>query len=268
MSSTYLEYARRRMHSYTVTGGILAAIVVGTAWIAVQMGFDLPTLQRAGTRLMYLLPSMVPPVFESPPDILAAAVESVQVAIIGTIIGIAMAAVLGVLGARNISPHPVISESIKLFAAFVRAVPALIWALVFVTAVGLGPVPGILALAVNSLGMLVKAFAETIEEIDMGPVEALRAVGAGRYQIITQGVLPAVNSAFIAWSVFRFDIHVRYASVLGIVGAGGIGWELMRAMRMARFDMAFGITLVIFAMVLVTEFFSSSLKRYFLSGRL
>jgi len=264
MSSIYLEYSRRKMRVYSMTSGVAAAIVLLTLWIALQLGFDLPTLQRAGTRLMYLLPSMVPPVFDSPPDILAAAVESVQVAIIGTLIGIVIAAVLGVLAARNLSPHPIISQSIKFFAAFVRSVPALIWALVFVAAVGLGPVPGIMALAVNSLGMLVKAFAESIEEIDMGPIEALRAVGAGRYQIVAQGVLPAVNSAFIAWSVFRFDIHVRYASVLGIV----IGWELMRAMRMARFDMAFGITLVIFALVLITEVFSSSLKRYFLSGRL
>jgi phosphonate transport system permease protein len=268
MSSMYLEYARRRMRTYSITSGLTVCIALATLWIAVQLGFDLSTLQRAGTRLMHLLPSMVPPVLDSPPDILSAAMESVQVAVIGTLLGIAMAAVLGVLAARNISPHPIISWSIKLFAAFVRAVPALIWALIFVTAVGLGPVPGILALAVNSLGMLVKAFAETIEEIDMGPVEALRAAGAGRYQIIAQSVLPAVNSAFIAWSVFRFDIHVRYASVLGIVGAGGIGWELMRAMRMSRFDWAFGITLVIFAMVLITEFFSSSLKRYFLGGRL
>jgi len=265
--TSYLEYSRRRMHAYSRL--VLAAVILAliTLFVAHRMGFTLTVLREAGGRLMHLLPSMFPPVVESPPDVFNAALESIQVAVLGTLIGIAIAIGLGVLAAENVTPHLLVSRAIKLFAAFVRSVPALVWALLFVTAVGLGPTPGILALAVNSLGMLVKAFSESIEEIDMGPIEAVRATGAGRLHVFTQGVLPAVNSAFIAWSVFRFDIHVRYASVLGIVGAGGIGWELMRAMRMSRFDMAMGITLVIFALVGITEFLSSSLKRYSLGHR-
>lgn len=259
---TYMEYSRRRLHAYSRLGVAALLIAVLTLLVAQRMGFTVAVLRDAGGRFMHLLPGMVPPIIESPPDVFGAALESIQVAVLGTLIGIVMAIGLGVLAADNITPHMLVSRAIKLFAAFVRSVPALIWALVFVTAVGLGPTPGILALAVNSLGMLVKAFSESIEEIDMGPIEALRSTGAGRLPVFTQGVLPAVNSAFIAWSIFRFDIHVRYASVLGIVGAGGIGWELMRAMHMSRFDMAMGITLVIFALVSMTEFLSSSLKRF------
>jgi phosphonate transport system permease protein len=237
-------------------------LIVLTMFVAQRMGFTVTVLREAGGRLMNLLPAMVPPIIDSPPDVFGAALESIQVAVLGTLIGIVMAIGLGILAAENIAPHLLVSRAIKLFAAFVRSVPALIWALVFVTAVGLGPTPGILALAINSLGMLVKAFSESIEEIDMGPIEALRSTGARRSAVFTQAVLPAVSGALIAWSVFRFDIHVRYASVLGIVGAGGIGWELMRAMHMSRYDMAIGITLVIFGLVSMTEFLSSSLKRY------
>lgn len=259
---SYLEYSRRRMRAYSRFGAAALLLIVLTMFVAQRMGFTVTVLREAGGRLMNLLPAMVPPIIESPPDVFGAALESIQVAVLGTLIGIVMAIGLGILAAENIAPHLLVSRAIKLFAAFVRSVPALIWALVFVTAVGLGPTPGILALAINSLGMLVKAFSESIEEIDMGPIEALRSTGARRSAVFTQAVLPAVSGALIAWSVFRFDIHVRYASVLGIVGAGGIGWELMRAMHMSRYDMAIGITLVIFGLVSMTEFLSSSLKRY------
>lgn len=264
-SNEYIEFRSRRIRAFTHKALAGTAVLIVTLFSLNELGMSVTVLQNAGRRLSYLLPSMIPPQLDSPPNVLGAALESVQVAILGTCIGIVIAGLFAVFAARNITPHPAVGNGIKLFAAFVRSVPALIWALFFVIAVGLGPTPGVLALSVNSLGMLIKAFSESIEEIDMGPIEALRAAGAGHLQVICQGVLPAVAGAFVAWSIFRFDIHVRYASVLGIVGAGGIGWELLRAMRMSRFDAAFGVTLVIFAMVVLTEFFSSTLKRYVLS---
>lgn len=266
MSDTeYIEFRTKRIRGFTRKGLAFTAVGFITLFSLSELGMSFDVLRNAGTRLSYLLPAMVPPQLDSPPDVLSAAIESVQVAVLGTCIGITIAGVLSFFAARNITPNPLLGNGIKLFAAFVRAVPALIWALFFVIAVGLGPTPGVLALSVNSLGMLIKAFSESIEEIDMGPIEALRATGAGQVQVICQGVLPAVGGAFVSWSVFRFDIHVRYASVLGIVGAGGIGWELLRAMRSSRFDAALGVTLVIFAMVVLTELFSSALKRYMLS---
>lgn len=96
----------------------------------------------------------------------------------------------------------------------------------------------------------------------MGPIEALRASGASPLQVAFQGILPSVVGVFIAWSVFRFDINVRYASVLGVVGAGGIGWELVRAAQVGRYDIAMGVTLVIFGLVMVTELLSDRLQRH------
>jgi phosphonate transport system permease protein len=219
-------------------------------------------LLQLGERLRFILGVMFPPVVEEPFHVARAAMESVQVAIVGTVFGIVLSLVLGVLAAKNVSPIGPFSWLVKGFAGFVRAVPALVWALLFIVAVGLGPTPGILALAVNSTGMLVKVYAETIEEIPMGPIEALRASGASPLQVAFQGILPSVVGVFIAWSVFRFDINVRYASVLGVVGAGGIGWELVRAAQVGRYDIAMGVTLVIFGLVMVTELLSDRLQRH------
>src|SRR5699024_1876305 len=112
-----------------------------------------------------------------------------------------------------------ISYLVKSVAAFIRAVPALIWALLFIVAIGLGPTTGILALAVNSFGMLMKVYAEAIEEIDDSLIDALKATGASKIQIVMQGIIPSMLRIFITWSIFRFDINIRYAAVLGIVGA-------------------------------------------------
>lgn len=218
-------------------------------------------LAAAFDRAGFILDLMLPPVVEDPPYLAAAAVESVQIAIIGTVFGVLLSLLLGVLAARNITPFPPLVWLVKGFAALVRAIPALVWALLFIVAVGLGPTAGILAIAMNSIGMLAKVYAETIEEMPRGPVEALRACGAGRIQIALQGVLPSVSATLIAWSVFRFDINLRYASVLGVVGAGGLGWELVRASQQSDYDVAIGVTLVIFALVLAAEGFTRWLQR-------
>jgi phosphonate transport system permease protein len=213
------------------------------------------------SRTQNLLNNMFPPALDEPINVLGAAVESLQIAVLGTVWGIIFSIILAFLAAKNMTPHISISYAIKAFAAFVRAVPALIWALLFIIAVGLGPTPGILALAVNSIGMLVKVYAESIEEIDTGVIEAIKSTGGSRFQVIMQGVIPSIMSIFISWSVFRFDINLRYAAVLGVVGAGGIGWELVRASRMIAYDEMLSITIIMFLMVLGTEYFTRFLKQ-------
>lgn len=226
-----------------------------------QLGIAPEQLLRAVERYQFILGIMLPPVFSEPIELWSATIETIQVAIVGTVFGVLLSAILGILAARNISPLGPLSWLIKAFSAFVRAIPSLVWALLFIVAVGLGPTPGILALAVNSTGMLVKAYADVIEEIPMGPIEAVRASGASSLQVTFQAVLPAVVLAFIAWSVFRFDINLRYASVLGVVGAGGIGWELVRAAQMGRYNAAVGVTLIIFVLVMAAELLTEWLQR-------
>lgn len=226
-----------------------------------QLNITWERLLDSFERGQYMLNRMLPPRFDEPLNLLEAAIESLQVAVVGTILGIIISTVLAVLAAKNLTPHPLISYSIKMFAAFVRAVPALIWAILFIIAVGFGPTPGILALGVNSIGMLVKVYAESIEEMDMATIEAVRSTGASPLQVIFQGVFPSIMSIFITWSIFRFDINVRYAAVLGVVGAGGIGWVLLSAVHSSRWDAALGATFVIFAMIISIEYITRYIKR-------
>ncbi|MDV2685763.1 phosphonate ABC transporter, permease protein PhnE [Alkalihalophilus lindianensis] len=216
---------------------------------------------KSWERSQHLILGMVPPSLNDPIDIFGAALESLHVAVMGTLLGIIFSAVLACLAARNLSPHISVSYVVKGFAAFVRAVPALIWAILFIVAVGLGPTPGILALAINSVGMLVKVYAEAIEDIDTSVIETIKATGASQFQVIMQGIVPTMMSAFISWSVFRFDVNIRYAAVLGVVGAGGIGWELVRASRVMAYDQVMGVTLVIFGMIISMEFLTRYLKK-------
>ena len=225
-----------------------------------QLGIGPSQFLQSTDRALMVFNTMVPPVLNDPINILGAAVESMQVAIVGTVLGIVISLILSLFAAKNLAHSKSISYLIKSFAAFVRAVPALIWALLFIIAIGLGPAPGILALAVNSIGMLVKVYAESLEEMDMSPIEALESAGASKFQIVFQGIIPSIISTFIAWSVFRFDINIRYSAILGVVGAGGIGWELVRASSMARYDQALAVTIVIFIMVMLAEWCSNYLK--------
>jgi phosphonate transport system permease protein len=193
--------------------------------------------------------------------VLVAAVETIQIAILGTVFGIMLSVPLAFLGARNVTPIGWASWLIKGIGALERAVPSLIWAILFIVAVGFGPTAGIMALAVGSVGMLLKAYAESIEEVPEGPIEALRAMGATKFQIAFQGVLPAVLPVFVAWSVFRWDINVRYSTLLGIVGAGGLGFDLIRAARTASYDRALGISLVILVIIMGSELLSNWLQQ-------
>ena len=213
-------------------------------------------------RLQVMLTQMFPPDFSILGRIAKPAIETLYVAIMGTSIGIGLSLIIGILAAHNITPHPVVEIVLKAFSAFTRAVPALIWALLFIVAVGLGPLPGILALAVNSIGMLGKVFAESIEEIDRGQIEAVAATGATPIQIVFKAIIPSVTPALVSWSLFRLDINIRYSAVLGVVGAGGIGLELVRSTRMLAFDETLTITLVIFVMVWLVEFVNNRIREF------
>lgn len=241
--------------------GVLYASGIFFFFSLYQLHLDYSRLWTGTWKLFEFAGKMLPPDVTNWKKILYAALESLQIALVGTVLGIILSLLLAFLAAENITPHPLISYSIKSLASFVRAVPALIWALIFIVAVGMGPFPGILALAFNSTGMLVKVFAQSIEELDEGIFEGMKATGASWLQIIFQGILPSVTTALMAWSIFRFEIDFRYATILGMVGAGGIGWELTSAMRVYRLQEAVFIIIVIFLMVFSAEMIGNRVKK-------
>ncbi|MNN57934.1 Phosphate-import permease protein PhnE [compost metagenome] len=148
----------------------------------------------------------------------------------------------------------------------IRSINELILALVFVSAVGLGPFPGVLALALHGVGMLGKFFADSIEEIDQGPIEALQATGARPLQVIAFGVLPQVITAWIAVVLYRFEVNLRSATVLGMVGAGGLGFELVSSLKLFKYQQTATCIVVITLMVIAADLLSSQLRRHIQGG--
>jgi phosphonate transport system permease protein len=194
-----------------------------------------------------------PPDFAKLPDVAWPTLETLDIAIFGTLAGVTMALPLAVLAAANVTPSRALYYAARATIGFTRAVPDLVWALLFVTAVGLGPFPGALALAVHSIGMLGRLFAETIETMDMAPIDALSMAGANRMQVFTHGVVPSVLPALLGIGLYRLDENIRSSLVLGFVGAGGIGFELLTAMNLFQYREVSLLLIVIFAIVFVAE---------------
>lgn len=188
------------------------------------------------------------------------ALETIDIAIFGTIAGVIMALPLAVLAAANVTPSRPLYYVARGVIGFTRAVPDLVWALFFVTAVGLGPFPGGLALAVHSIGMLGRLFAETIEHMDMAPIDALALTGARRLQIFTHGVVPTVLPSLLGISLYRLDENIRASLVLGFVGAGGIGFQLLTAMNLFQYRTVSLLLILTFVIVLSAERLSAALR--------
>ncbi|WP_315721284.1 MULTISPECIES: phosphonate ABC transporter, permease protein PhnE [unclassified Bradyrhizobium] len=157
--------------------------------------------------------------------------ETLLISYVGTLAGMLVAFGLNFLAAENTSPAPWVRFTVRRLLEFARTVPGIVFALIFVIAFGLGPVAGVLAIAVHSSGALGKLFAEVVENADMKPVEGVRATGASWLSCMRFAVLPQVMAGFSSYTLLRFEINVREASVMGFVGAGGIGQELVVAVR-------------------------------------
>ncbi len=207
-----------------------------------------------------LIRRAMPPDFSRLPDMLWPTLETVDIALFGTIAGVCLATPLAVLAAGNVSPSRVVYSVSRAIIAVARAVPDLVWALLFVTAVGLGPFPGGLALAVHSIGMLGRLFAETIENMDMAPIDALALTGANRMQVFTHGVVPTVLPALLGIALYRLDENIRSSLVLGFVGAGGIGFQLLTAMNLFDYPTVSLLLLITFVIVIAAERMSAVLR--------
>lgn len=208
-----------------------------------------------------ILRRAVPPDASVLESSLGASLETFDIALLGTFVAVFLAMPLAVLGARNASPSPVAYQAARAVIAVTRAVPDLIWALFFVTAVGLGPFPGVLAVSVHSIGMLGRLFAETIEDIDMGPVEALTVTGASRVQVVTHAILPGVLPTLIGIGLYRLDENVRSSLVLGFVGAGGIGFLILTYMNLFQYHKVATLLVMTYVLVVAVERISAAIRR-------
>lgn len=188
------------------------------------------------------------------------ALETIDIAIFGTLGGVILAVPLAILAAANVTPSRYFYYAARGVIGFARAVPDLVWALFFVTAVGLGPFPGALALSVHSIGMLGRLFAETIEHMEMAPIDALTLTGARRVQVFTHGVIPSILPSLAGIALYRLDENIRSSLVLGFVGAGGIGFELLSAMSLFQYRLVSLYLIVTFVLVIAAERLSALIR--------
>ena len=202
-----------------------------------------------------------PPDFRRFPEYLAQMLLTIKMALWGTLLAVILAVPLSILAARNTSPHPVVYVVTRRVLDFLRGLNEFVLALIFVVAVGLGPFPGILALALHTAGILAKLFSEGIEVVDHGQIEAVQATGATPFQVFTHGVWPQVLPHVVSMTLYRFESNVRAATVLGIVGAGGIGFYITEAIRGFDFRAASTIILLILVSVFLVDSLSSAVRQ-------
>ena len=203
------------------------------------------------------------PDFVNWPDYLRQMVVTVQIAIWGTLLAIVGAVPFGLLSSANIAPIW-LHQPIRRLMDATRAINEMIFAMLFISAVGLGPFAGVLALFVHTLGSLAKLFSEAVEAIDPRPVEGIRATGALGLEEIVYGVLPQVAPLWISYSLYRFEANVRSASVVGMVGAGGIGMLLWEAIRSFEYSATAAMLLIIIVVVSTLDLVSAIIRKRFI----
>jgi phosphonate transport system permease protein len=179
--------------------------------------------------------------------------ETILISYVGTLIGAVLAFALNFFAAQNTSPGPWLRFAIRRLLEFARTVPGIVFALIFVIAFGLGPMAGVLAIAIHSTGALGKLFSEIVENADMKPVEGVRSTGASWLSCMRFAVLPQVTAGYASYALLRFEINVREASVMGFVGAGGIGQELVVAIRKFYYSDVSAILIMIVVTVFIID---------------
>jgi phosphonate transport system permease protein len=179
--------------------------------------------------------------------------ETILISYVGTLFGAVLAFALNFLAAENTSPGPWLRFVVRRLLEFARTVPGIVFALIFVIAFGLGPMAGVLAIAIHSTGALGKQFSEIVENADMKPVEGVRSTGASWISCMRFAILPQVAAGYASYALLRFEINVREASVMGFVGAGGIGQELIVAIRKFYYSDVSAILLMIILTVFVID---------------
>jgi phosphonate transport system permease protein len=248
----------QRLARFAVYLALVAAVVVSARTVEIIPEF----LYDAPAQMKDLFERMWPADTAHYRDgVHAAMMETLHIATLGTLLSITLALPLGLLAARNVTPVPALNYLAKLLLVASRSVNSLVWALLFIAVFGPGALAGMLAIAFRSIGFVGKLFAEACEEANRGSIEALKATGAPWLSVLRFGYWPQVKPAFWALALLRWDINVRESSVLGLVGAGGIGVALNTAMNLFQWDRVAIVLIAIFAVVIAAEVIVTRIRK-------
>ncbi len=256
------EKVRRGGRSFTklATWGICALVLVWSL-NGIQLDLGVLTEGQRGARLL-ISGLMTPDLSREWLEVcVAAAIETVQIAIVGLAIAAVVAAPLGLLLAGNVNAPRPIREAVRAVAAVLRGVPDLLWALLLVAALGPGPAAGALAIGIHGAGALAKLWAEQLESVDPNPVEAMQMMGASRPAVAGLAIAPLARGGIVSLLLFQAECNIRSSTVLGFVGAGGIGQELAINLKLFRYEQLSTLVLAVLALMLVTDLLSRIWRR-------
>jgi len=250
----------KRLGGFTVK--LLAVAIV--VWSATGLDIHWPFILDAPRQVLDLGLRMLPPDISFVDDIVPPMLETINIATLGTVLAGALSVPVALMAAQNTTINQATLWAARVIVVSSRSVNELIWAIIFAEIFGPGPFAGVVAIAVSSVGFTSKLIAEGIEEIDSGQVEAVTATGAGQGKVLAYGIVPQIMPTVAGVLTFRWDINIRQSSVIGLVGAGGIGITLNSAMNLFNWDQVSVILLAILLAVLASDWVSNILRRQFI----
>lgn len=253
-------HRRRWSRSVAQLGVAVSAVLVCAGYVGL---FDAARLSDGLPSIFGLIRESLPPDFSKAHTWAKPLLDTVAMSIAGTALAITLSVPLALLAARNTSPRVGAYQAARGILNALRSVPELILGILFVAAVGFGALPGVLALGLHSVGMVGKFFAEAIEHVRKEPIEAVRAAGASPLQVVLHGVLSQVLPQMADVSIYRWEYNFRASTVMGMVGAGGIGFELMGSLRIMQYQEVSALLLVILATVTLVDHLGAACRRRF-----
>jgi phosphonate transport system permease protein len=239
--------------------GILVVVIY--YWAITGTEFSPSNFAKGFPFMADFISRMFPPDISNLGKFLLKAVETLQMAIVGSTLGALIALPLSFLAARNVMPNKFIYHSVRTIFDICRGINEIVWGLIFVSMVGLGPFPGVLALAAHVTGALGRYFSEAIETVDPEVIKAVISTGANKIQVIARGIFPQVKPLFINYILYYLENNFRAATVLGLVGAGGIGMELITSMRLFKQQEVLTILIIMVTAVMAIDRFSAYIRK-------